>query len=234
MNCINQIGKAVAKYTDLEDFSVFMDLLINKLEVVPGEKISQEHLENLYFEIENYPDDLPYILHEAEKIEKVWDTETYKQLKKMLHFDNEAYKQKIQMYQKEQENFWYKFIKTGIPPELREKLIATAPKLLSDEKNRTDYDNLCEKLLILSDKANRLGILSLEEDITVDGSDFLTKALKLITNGVEMAIIDEILSADIIREEDIFTQFLKYVTMRCVLYIQSRTETEVIRTLLMF
>lgn len=125
----------------------------------------------------------------------------------------------IDLPEKCMDEFLFIFTKTGISPELREKLISNGKDFFSSEENRNLFESKFKELIEFCRIAEREGILSLE--CQIEGSDeFTSLGLQLLCDATEAHIIDEILSAKIIQDCNIDSQFLKFLTLRTILYIQ--------------
>ena len=125
----------------------------------------------------------------------------------------------IDLPEKCMDEFLFIFTKTGISPELREKMICNGKDFFSSEENRNLFESKFKELIELCRIAEREGILSLECQIE-KSDDFTSLGLKLLCDAADAHIIDEILSAKIIQDSDINSQFLKFLTLRTILYIQ--------------
>lgn len=75
----------------------------------------------------------------------------------------------------------------------------------------------------IKQKADKLGILALEEDLEAY-DHFLKTGLTMVVDAVEVHLIDEQLSNMILMEKDINKQFLMFITLRSILYIQCGLE----------
>lgn len=125
----------------------------------------------------------------------------------------------IDLPEKCMDEFLFIFTKTGISPELREKLISNGKDFFSSEENRELFESKFKELIELCRIAEREGILSLECQIE-SSDEFTSLGLQLLCDAADAHIIDEILSAKIIQDSDINSQFLKFLTLRTILYIQ--------------